>query len=300
MHLGNVFCALLAWLFAKKQGGSMVLRMEDLDPARSRSEYADLLEDDLNWLGLNWDEGGSLGGPHGPYYQSACTPIYEEAFARLKEAAHIFPCFCSRDQLHAAGAPHASDGTLLYPGTCRQLTAEEIAEKSLSRRPAMRIAAPEECMTFTDGLYGEYSEVLSRQCGDFILRRSDGVFAYQLAVVVDDARMGITQVVRGKDLLSSTPRQLWLYRLLGLTPPRFTHIPLLLAEDGRRLSKREKDLDMGALRSRFSPEELTGKLAFLAGLTEDPSPLSVAELLEKADLSRLTKRDIVVPKGLFE
>lgn len=299
MHLGNLFCALLAWLFAKKQGGAMVLRLEDLDPARSRPEYARLLEEDLDWLGLTWDEGGSRGGPYSPYYQSQATALYEEALARLRRVATIYPCFCSRDQLRAAGAPHAGDGSLPYPGTCRSLSPEEVAERGRLRRPALRIRAPEQMISFVDGHLGSYGENLAQSCGDFILRRSDGAFAYQLAVVVDDARMAVTQVVRGRDLLSSTPRQLWLYSLLGLTPPNFIHVPLLLAADGRRLSKRERDLDMAALRRRFTPPELLGRLAYLAQLQAAPDPVTPSQLLVSADLSRLPRKDLVVPEALF-
>ena len=241
LHLGNLACSLLAWLSAKSQGGRIVLRIEDLDAARCPRVYADQLEEDLRWLGLVWDEGGSDGGPNGPYYQSECAPIYLESYHKLEEMGLVYPCFCSRAQLHAASAPHTSDGNVVYPGTCRNLTPAQIAEKSRTKAPAWRVKVPDEEVTFTDLCMGEHRENLLTGCGDFYLRRADGVFAYQLAVVVDDARMGITQVVRGADLLSSTARQIYLYRLLGLTPPAFAHCPLLLDVDGRRLSKRDGD-----------------------------------------------------------
>ena len=164
---------------------------------RSPRSYADLLEDDLRWLGLFWDEGGSSGGPDGPYYQSERTALYQAALARLEEQGLVYPCFCSRAQLHAAQAPHLSDGRVLYPGTCRDLTAQEVAQRRRQRPPALRLRVPDETVSFVDRHLGPYSENLQQECGDFLIRRSDGVFAYQLAVVVDDAAMGVTQVVRG-------------------------------------------------------------------------------------------------------
>ena len=207
LHLGNLACSLLAWLSAKSQGGRVVLRIEDLDAERCPRKFADLLEEDLKWLGLVWDEGGSSGGPHGPYYQSECAPIYEQAYAKLEQQGLVYPCFCSRAQLHAASAPHTSDGNVIYPGTCRDLTPAQIAEKRKIKAPAYRLRVPDEEISFVDGCMGRHSENLLRDCGDFYLRRADGVFAYQLAVVVDDARMGVTEVVRGSDLLSSTARR---------------------------------------------------------------------------------------------
>ena len=211
LHLGNLACSLLAWLSARSRGGRIVLRIEDLDAERCPRKYADQLEEDLGWLGLFWDEGGSKGGPHEPYYQSECSSIYTESYKKLEAMGLVYPCFCSRSQLHAASAPHTSDGNVIYPGTCRGLTAEEIAEKRKKKAPAYRLMVPDENITFTDGCMGEHTENLLRDCGDFYLRRADGVFAYQLAVVVDDARMGVTEVVRGADLLSSTARQLYLW-----------------------------------------------------------------------------------------
>ena len=192
LHLGNLACSLLAWLSAKSRGGRIVLRIEDLDAERCPRRYADALEEDLAWLGLFWDEGGSRGGPHGPYYQSECGDIYIQSYRQLEAKGLVYPCFCSRAQLHAASAPHTSDGNVVYPGTCRGLTAAEIAEKSRKKAPAYRLRVPDEVIAFTDGCMGPHAENLLRDCGDFYLRRADGVFAYQLAVVVDDARMGVT------------------------------------------------------------------------------------------------------------
>ena len=300
MHLGNVFCALLAWLAARSEGGSVLLRQEDLDPERCPRRYADLLEADLSWLGLDWDEGGSRGGPHGPYYQSERTPLYEEACRRLEGLGLLYPCFCSRAELHAAEAPHLSDGRVLYSGRCRRLTQEERRSLAARRRPAVRLMVPDEEISLVDLACGPYRENLARECGDFLVRRSDGVFAYQLAVVVDDALMGVTQVVRGRDLLDSTPRQLYLYRLLGYEPPAFGHIPLLLDPAGSRLSKRDAALDLGALRERFSPQELLGVLACAGGLLDRPQPVAARELIPLFAWEKLPRGDVRLPAFLWE
>ena len=299
MHLGNLCCCLLAWLSAKSSGGKVVLRIEDLDAVRCPREFADLLEADLAWLGLAADEGGSKGGPRGPYYQSERSAIYEEYYQKLVRKGLVYPCFCSRSQLHAASAPHRSDGQVIYAGTCRGLTPAEIAERSKTRAPAWRVQVPDEVIAFEDGHMGHYEENLARDCGDFFLRRADGVFAYQLAVVVDDALMGVDEVVRGSDLLSSTPRQLWLYRELGLTPPKFYHLPLLLASDGRRLSKRDGDQSLENLREKYTPEEIIGKLAFACGLQASPAPTTPQALARTFDWSQVPKSDIVLPENLF-
>ena len=300
MHLGNLFCALLSWLSVKSQGGEWILRIEDLDTDRCRPDYARQVEEDLRWLGLAWDEGGSTGGPDASYFQSQRTALYEAALERLREMGRVYPCFCTRAQLHAASAPHREDGLTVYPGTCRDLTPEEIARREASgRRGALRLRVPEETVTFTDGHLGELTEYLPTDCGDFLLRRSDGLFAYQLAVVVDDAAMGITEVVRGADLLSSTPRQLLLYELLGWEAPEFFHFPLLLSPDGRRLSKRDGDLGLAALRERYTPEEIVGKLAYLAGLNPGGGSRTPEELAQGFDWDAVPRRDIRLPEGLF-
>ena len=183
MHLGNLCCCLLAWLSAKSSGGKVVLRIEDLDAVRCPREFADLLEADLAWLGLAADEGGSKGGPRGPYYQSERSAIYEEYYQKLVRKGLVYPCFCSRSQLHAADAPHRSDGKVVYAGTCRNLTPEEIVLRTARRKPAWRVMVPDETISFVDGHMGPYAENLAQDCGDFYLRRADGVFAYQLAVV---------------------------------------------------------------------------------------------------------------------
>ena len=284
MHLGNLWSCLLAWLAARSAGGSVVLRLEDLDPDRCRQAYCDQVMRDLEWLGLDWD--GE------PVYQSRRFDLYAQAFRALEERGLVYPCYCSRAERLAASAPHRSDGVQVYDGRCARLTAEERRELEKSRRPAWRIKVPRREMAFSDLLQGPYREELSRDCGDFILRRSDGVYAYQLAVVVDDGAMGVTQVVRGGDLLSSTPRQLWLQEQLGLPHPEHGHLPLLLAPDGRRLAKRDRDLELGQLRDRFSPPELVGILAHAAGLIPEPAPVSPGQLLPLFSWEKLPRSDL--------
>ena len=300
MHLGNVFSALLAWLSVRRAGGVMVLRMEDLDPDRCRAAYAEQLADDLRWLGLDWDEGYQKGGAHGPYLQSERTARYAAAFRALEERGLVYPCYCTRAERLAASAPHRSDGQVVYSGKCRHLTEEERARLAQTRCPAWRLIVPDQEISFTDGLQGTYRENLLRDCGDFILRRSDGVYAYQLAVVCDDGDMGITQVVRGRDLLDSTPRQLYLYGLLGLTPPQFYHFPLLLTAEGKRLSKRDGAVGLDSLQERLSPEEILGRLGYLAGINPSAAPKTAEALLTDFDWERVPRADIRIPEGLFE
>ena len=293
MHLGNLMCCLLAWLSAKSKGGQVLLRIEDLDTVRCPRVYADAIMDDLAWLGLAAD------GPTPTVYQSERSEIYQQYYDILLKKGLVYPCFCSRSQLHAASAPHRSDGQVVYAGTCRGLSDAEVARRSLTRAPAFRVRVPDEEIAFTDGHLGRYAENLARDCGDFYLRRADGVFAYQLAVVVDDALMGVTEVVRGSDLLSSTPRQLWLYRELGLTAPQFYHLPLLLAPDGRRLSKRDGDQSLENLRARYTPQEIIGKLAYVCGLQDIPAPASPQELVPGFSWDKVPQQDILLPEGLF-
>ena len=297
IHLGNLLCALLVWLSARQKDGKVVLRIEDLDTARCKRPYSLQMIDDLLWLGLDWDEGPQAGGGDGPYYQSERTAIYEAALEELKKRGLVYPCYCSRTELHAASAPHRSDGQVIYAGTCRGLSEAERAEKR--RAPAMRLVTPDEVWGFTDGHMGRYEENLARECGDFLLRRSDDMFAYQLAVVVDDAAMGVTEVVRGSDLLSSTPRQLYLYDLLGLQAPEFIHFPLLLSADGRRLSKRDADAGLDDLRGKLTAEEILGRLAYLGGFNPSAQAKSARELLADFDWKKVPTEDICIPEGLF-
>jgi len=289
MHLGNVFSALMAWASVRSQNGSLILRVEDLDIRAHNPQYTSLLLDDLQWLGLTWDKG--------PYYQSRRTELYQEALLDLRQQGLLYPCFCSRADLHAAQAPHASDGTYVYAGTCRNLSQSERKELSSHKIPATRIHVPNKIYAFEDKVYGSTSQNLAESCGDFIVQRADGVFAYQLAVVVDDADMGITEVVRGSDLLSSTPRQLYLQDVLGLSHLTYAHLPLLVAPDGRRLSKRNHDLDLGVLRSQGkTPEEILGFLAYCVGLTEENEPLSAVQIANRFswDVLRAHRKNVVV------
>lgn len=284
MHLGNVFSALLAWLSAKSAGGGILLRIEDLDPARSRPEYAQAIMEDFRWLGLPWD--GRMED------QSQRGEAYEQALETLRQKGLLYPCYCTRDQLHAASAPHASDGRVIYAGACRDLT--EAQRRAQTKAPSLRLRVPEETISFRDGLQGEYSMDLSVEWGDFIVRRADGVAAYQLAVVVDDAAGGVTEVVRGRDLLSSTPAQLYLYRLLELEPPCYFHVPMLLSPEGRRLSKRDRDLDLGELKKRWSPEQLIGFLAHACGLIPQWEAVSPRELIGEFSWDKIRRDDIAI------
>lgn len=280
MHLGNVFAALLSWLSARSRGGRWLLRIEDLDPGRSRQSYADLLMDDLEWLGLTWD--GE------PVYQSQRSDIYEHYFQELRQRGLTYPCYCTRADLLAAQAPHESDGRVVYPGTCRQ------APRRDGVAAATRLMVPDERVTIEDGHYGTQSVDMARDVGDFIIRRKDGGWAYQLVVVVDDALMGVTEVVRGQDLLLSAPQQAWLARLLGFEAPRFVHLPLLCNQQGQRLSKRDQSLDMASLRERYTAKEIVGRLAYHAGLIPQPEPTSPQDVLAYFDWNKVPKENIIM------
>ena len=278
MHLGNVFAAMAAWLSIRSQDGELVLRMEDLDIQRTSPEKAAVLREDLRWLGFDWDRE--------TVPQSQRTKVYDEYFQQLKEQGLLYPCYCTRAQLHDVNAPHLSDGTYVYPGTCRNLTAVPY------RIPAWRLKVPQRQIRLTDRNMGEYCQELSTQCGDFVVRRSDGMYVYQLAVVVDDGEAGVTEVVRGVDLLPSAPRQMYLQELLGFETPQYGHVPLLIAPDGRRLSKRDQDMDLGYLRQHYTPQQLLGSLACAAGLMDTPQAVSARELIGEFSWKKLKKEPI--------
>lgn len=300
LHLGNVFCTLLAWLFAKNQNGKIVLRIEDLDNSRCSIAKADALAKDLEWLGITWDEGAYTIPKHELYFQSNRFHIYKKYFDKLFSQNMIYPCFCSRSELHAANAPHLSDGRFIYPGTCRNISPSIREEKLKFRNPSYRLKVVDKDISFIDGHYGNSKFNLAEESGDFIVRRSDGVYAYQLAVVIDDALMNINQVVRGADLLSSTAMQLYLYELLELKAPTFIHIPLLVAPDGRRLAKRDGGMEIRILKEKLKqPEKIIGWLAFMAGQLDKYEPIKVQELLPVFQASKIPKENIIVPQELL-
>lgn len=288
MHLGNLMSMLLAWLDARSLGGGIVFRMEDLDPARSREEYARAMADDLRWLGLDWDEGY----PDAAFCQSRRTNIYEEAFEALKAQGLVYPCYCSRAERLAASAPHPGEEHF-DPG-CRCAHFDEgdrKAMEALGRKTAWKIRVPDRNILIHDEHYGPLEQNLAREGGDFILRRSDGVYAYQLAVTVDDALMGVNRVVRGRDLLSSSPRQAWLMELWGAPVPAYAHGPLLLTGKGK-MSKRLGDLSTRELRKHYRPEELLGEMAFLLGLMDHREAIRARELLSLFDWKKICTEDI--------
>lgn len=288
MHLGNLSSYLLAWLDARSKGGKIILRIEDLDPDRCSREYALQLADDLRFLGLDRDNELTE-----EFYQSSRTALYEDIFEQLLKRDMLYPCYCSRSQRLAASAPHPGESSHDTGCRCRHLSRSERLElEKLGKRPAWKIHVPDKEITFTDGHYGEIRQSLA-DSGDFIIRRSDGVFAYQLAVSFDDMDMGIDRVVRGRDLLSSTARQIWLISELGGTPPEYCHAPLLLAEDGRKLSKRDGDLNILNLRQTHSAEEILGYLAVQLGLGNG-TPISAQALLETFDWASVPKNDITI------
>lgn len=294
MHAGNILTALVSWLSVKAKGGKWILRIEDLDPQRSKPEFAKRIEDDLNWLGLDYDEGGLDDcGPSAPYVQSRRFRFYEDALSRINNLGLTYLCNCKRSDLLSTQAPHASDGRPIYSGKCRPSSMPPFPVLDANRNGSIRLFVPDEEIRFTDRLYGPQSINLARECGDFILRRADGAWAYQLAVVADDAAMGVTEIVRGADLLSSSAQQIYLYRLLGLTPPQYFHIPLLCNERGIRLSKRDNSLSMEHLRVSFSPRQIIGWLATIVGLLPLPGSKTDSMHLSPADCMEASAPDLL-------
>lgn len=288
LHLGNLRTALLAWLLARVAGGRFVLRVEDLDRPRVRPGVTERMLRDLRWLGLDWDEGPDVGGPYAPYIQSERQGIYEAYLQRLQVAGLVYPCYCSRaDIARAASAPHGEeDEGPRYPGTCRNLTDSERRQREASaphRRPSLRFRVDDErIVVFEDALLGRQEQHVQRAVGDFIVRRADGIFAYQFAVVVDDALMRITQVVRGADLLSSTARQILLYEALGFPVPSFAHVPLVMDTGGKRLSKRQQSEGLEPLRAAgITSQEVVGQLAASCGLVSVGTSMSAQALAEQ-------------------
>ncbi len=295
MHLGNIFAAMLSYASAKQKGGRWLLRMEDLDRQRCRPEYAETLIDDLHWLGLYADYGAdATDGTALQYFQSQRDEFYLSAFQKLRSLGAIYECFCNRQDLMASSAPHLSDGHLIYSGKCRLLSESEKDVLRASRRPLWRLSLPDVVDSFTDGHYGPQSANLAHDRGDIIVRRADGNFAYHLAVVTDDALMGVTEVVRARDLLVASHEQRYLYSLLGYDSPAYCHFPLLVATDGNRLSKRDRSLAMDVVRQKTKPEELIGLLAVFARIQPSWHPMSLAEFVSRFSWHNLPQEDIIV------
>jgi glutamyl-tRNA synthetase len=284
LHLGNLRTALLAWLFARCTDGQFVLRIEDLDRPRLRPGASERMLFDLRWLGLDWDEGPDIGGPYNPYIQSERQEIYTTYLQLLLDKGLIYPCYCSRAEIaRAASAPHGNEGPR-YPGTCRYLTQQQRRQhEAHNRHPSMRFRVDDDrTVSFTDLLIGPVEQQVQQTVGDFIICRSDGIFAYQFAVVVDDALMQINQVVRGVDLLQSTARQILLFEALGFQAPTFAHVPLLLDEHGKRFSKRTQSAGLEPLRAEgVTPEQVVGQIAAECGLVFRGEELSAGKLAQR-------------------
>jgi glutamyl-tRNA synthetase len=294
LHLGNARTALLAWLDTRSRGGAFIMRIEDLDRARVPAGAEQDVLDDLAWLGLDWDEGPDRGGPFAPYRQSERAARYDAAIDRLLADGRAFPCACSRaDVARAAQAPHEDDADgPRYPGTCRGLPADDVRARAAAqgRAPAIRFAGGAERIDFVDEVHGPVPADAGG-VDDFVLRRADGMAAYQLAVVVDDTAMEVTRVVRGDDLLRSTPRQLALYRALGLPTPAFAHVPLVLAPSGERLAKRTRPEVIADLRARgVTPAAVVGALAASAGLCPRGAEAAPRDLVATFSLASVDRR----------
>ncbi len=283
MHAGNIYAALMSWLIVKSQNGEVVLRIEDLDRERSRTEYIDAIKHDFASLGLTWDLE--------PFCQSERDDVYADAFEKISLTANVYECFCTRADLRLASAPHRGEKHV-YSGKCRNLS--DIDRKSYinaGKTPSHRLEVPDLEIEFCDLIQGEYSQNLASECGDFLIKRSDGTFAYQLAVVIDDADEGINTIVRGVDLLCSTPQQIYLQRLLNYPEPKYAHIPLLVSLDGRRLSKRDKDASLDQMLDAYkSYAGVLGHIAFVVGLIDEDIPTTPEELLTTFNLSEYTSK----------
>ncbi|HEY8505622.1 MAG TPA: tRNA glutamyl-Q(34) synthetase GluQRS [Gemmataceae bacterium] len=290
-HVGNARTFLITWLAARAQGARLLLRVEDIDSPRVKPGAVGQIFEDLRWLGLDWDEG--------PVRQTDRIEHYERALDQLREAELVYPCTCTRSDIAAAAsAPHAEHEGPAYPGTCagrRAADAEALRDVPFAWR--FRVT---EAPVFVDGFAGEVRIDPRRVGGDFVVWKSDRTPAYQLAVVVDDAAMGVTEVIRGDDLLPSTPRQLLLYRALGLTPPRFAHVPLVVGPDGRRLAKRHGDTRLSALRRAGVPAEaLVGLLAWSCGWTDRVEPVAAGDLLPRFRWETIPREPFVLTPELL-
>lgn len=297
-HLGNARTYLLAWLSVRARGGRIVLRLEDLDDGRSRPEFRTAAVEDLNWLGLDWDEGPDVGGPHAPYLQTERLEIYRQVLDDLRRREFVFPCTCRRaDLLHAAGAPHAGDEGPIYPGTCRH---REARQPPTDRPYVWRFRLGSGRREYLDGFAGPQARDAATDLGDFVLAKADGTPAYQLAVTVDDIRMGVTEVVRGDDLIPSTFRQRALYAALDAPAPAFLHVPLVFGTDGRRLAKRQGSTRLSELREQgISASAIVGRLAWSCGLRPTPAPVRPRDLLADFAWERVPRQPFVWDDGAF-
>lgn len=299
LHLGNARTFLLAWLLSRRSGGRIVFRMEDLDAGRARADAAEAAIADLRWLGLDWDEGPDVGGPHGPYVQSARTVIYRNALDRLIESGKVYPCTCTRAEVaRMASAPHAEDEPPAYPGTCAGRTADDARGFSEQGIPfAWRFRARGQLVEWTDVLLGPQRHEMDRIGGDFIVARSGDVFSYQLAVVVDDGLMAVNQVVRGRDLVDSTPRQILIQQALGLIRPEYRHVGLVVGPEGKRLAKRDQAVKIGQLRaSGIRPDKIVGALGRSLGIEIDTAtPERAIAAKWPVDLEILTRDRMIDP-----
>lgn len=291
MHLGNIFAAVMSWLSAKSRGGEWLLRIEDLDPQRCKPQFARELEDALGVLGLDYDRGGLRGlGPGGPFRQSERGAMYEAALQTLKDKGLVYGCTCRRADIMATQAPHRSDGRVVYAGTCRPAGMPRTDITMPDAEHSLRVMVENRDIEFSDRLYGQQSINLADECGDFVVRRADGAWAYQLAVVVDDAMMGVTEVVRGADLLNSAAQQIYLYEILGFDAPEFFHVPLLCNSEGQRLSKRDSSLSLKEMLKKLSPADIIGHTGYLAGILPHPTPATPNDLLRLYDERAFCRR----------
>ncbi len=296
-HVGNGRTYLLAWLSARAQHGRVVLRIEDIDSPRVKAGAHQQAIDDLRWLGLDWDEGPDVGGPQAPYVQTQRLPLYLLSLYELQRAERVYPCTCTRsDVAAAASAPHLGQEGPRYPGTCAGRTVADAAALAEMKQPyCWRLRTSNVVRQFRDLVAGEQQCNVARQLGDFVIAKGDGTPAYQLAVVVDDHAMGITEVLRGDDLLPSAFRQLELYDFFGWEPPAFAHVPLVIGPDGRRLAKRHGDTRLATLREQgVAAERLVGVLAWSCSLLPNNRPVSAHELLADFSLDRLPRQPLVL------
>ncbi|SKA69973.1 tRNA glutamyl-Q(34) synthetase GluQRS [Desulfobaculum bizertense] len=303
LHLGNAWAFLLCWLAVRKADGTVILRMEDIDPDRSKTEFATDIITDLHWLGLDWDEGPDCGGDNAPYTQSEKLDRYAEVIAQLSERGLTYPCYCTRKELRSlASAPHKGEFGPAYPGTCLHLSASRKAElEAAGRRPSLRLHADSPDLSFHDRLCGDQHQTWEECGGDFPLRRSDGVISYQLAVAVDDIDQNVTLVMRGDDILHCTPRQVYLYKLLNARRPDYAHVPLVLDAEGERLAKRHKHFELRALREMgISAKAIIGYLGYRAGLLPEPKLAQAQELLTHFSLEKLPKQAIQLENDIEE